>query len=457
MDKMKFESADLTKELINKISQALPGVVSEGKVNFDLLRTMLGDEVTGDEAYELTWVGKREAMREAGKQIRETLRPCPEESKNWDSTENLYIEGDNLEVLKILQESYLGKVKMIYIDPPYNTGNDFLYRDDFAISDEDYKDQIGLFDEERERLIRNTETNGRFHSDWCSMIYPRLVLARNLLCNDGVIFISIDDNEVATLLKITEEVFGRENFIGCMPTVMNLKGNQDEFAFAGTHEYTVVFAKSKPFSLFNQFVLDEDDLEEDWEIDEIGYYKRGANLKATGVNGPRTKRPNLYYPIYVSIDDNISLTQKSPSDICIYPITDGKEMSWRWSKTKILSEQSEIIVRRNDNGIAIHKKQRPSIGELPSKKPKTLFYKPKYSSGNGTAQLSNLFGGRIFPNPKPIDLIKDFVTLGCGSEEIILDFFSGDDVIIVTRGKNAVNNRVLKLPQSHKTIKWCAA
>jgi len=425
MDKMKFESADLTKELINKISQALPGVVSEGKVNFDLLRTMLGDEVTGDEAYELTWVGKREAMREAGKQIRETLRPCPEESKNWDSTENLYIEGDNLEVLKILQESYLGKVKMIYIDPPYNTGNDFLYRDDFAISDEDYKDQIGLFDEERERLIRNTETNGRFHSDWCSMIYPRLVLARNLLCNDGVIFISIDDNEVATLLKITEEVFGRENFIGCMPTVMNLKGNQDEFAFAGTHEYTVVFAKSKPFSLFNQFVLDEDDLEEDWEIDEIGYYKRGANLKATGVNGPRTKRPNLYYPIYVSIDDNISLTQKSPSDICIYPITDGKEMSWRWSKTKILSEQSEIIVRRNDNGIAIHKKQRPSIGELPSKKPKTLFYKPKYSSGNGTAQLSNLFGGRIFPNPKPIDLIKDFVTLGCGSEEIILDFFSG--------------------------------
>ena len=223
MDKLKMETPDLTQSNIEKLAALFPACVTEARgedgklkkaVNFELLRQMLSDVVLeGDEAYEFTWVGKKAAIVETNRPIRKTLRPCPEESVNWDSTENLYIEGDNLEVLKLLQESYLGKVKMIYIDPPYNTGNDFIYRDDFAQSQEEYSEESGQVDENGDRLFKNTDSNGRFHSDWCSMIYSRLMLARNLLSDNGVIFISIDDNEAANLIKIGSELFGGDCFI----------------------------------------------------------------------------------------------------------------------------------------------------------------------------------------------------------------------------------------------------
>lgn len=202
MDKMRMESVDMTAQNIDKIGSMFPNCITEtidenGKpkkaINFELLKQVLSDEVIdGDEAYEFTWVGKKAAIVEAHKPIRKTLRPCKEESKNWDKTENLYIEGENLEVLKLLQESYLNKVKMIYIDPPYNTGNDFIYNDDFKMSADEYIDEVGEIDEDGNRMFKNTDSNGRFHSDWCSMIYSRLTLARNLLSDDGVIFISID-------------------------------------------------------------------------------------------------------------------------------------------------------------------------------------------------------------------------------------------------------------------------
>ena len=211
MDRMKFETLDLTSENIEKVAMLFPNCVTEmldedGKVkrgiNFELLKQMLSaDVVDGDEAYEFTWVGKKAAIVEANRPIRKTLRPCKEESVDWDTTENLYIEGDNLEVLKLLQESYLGKVKMIYIDPPYNTGNDFIYRDDFAQSADEYAEEIGVYDKDHNRLFKNTDTNGRFHSAWCSMMYSRLMLARNLLTDDGMIFISIDDHEQENLKK----------------------------------------------------------------------------------------------------------------------------------------------------------------------------------------------------------------------------------------------------------------
>ena len=223
MDKMRMESPDITAQNIDRIAALFPSCVTEsvdenGKpkkaINFELLKQMLSpDVVEGDERYEFTWVGKKAAIVEANKPIRKTLRPCKEESKNWDITENLYIEGDNLEVLKLLQESYLGKVKMIYIDPPYNTGNDFIYADDFMRSQEEEDQQMGMYDEDGARLFKNTDTNGRFHSDWCSMIYSRLMLARNLLSEDGVIFISIDDNEYETLSMICNEIFGESCFI----------------------------------------------------------------------------------------------------------------------------------------------------------------------------------------------------------------------------------------------------
>lgn len=217
MDKMRMESVDMTEKNIDRIADLFPNCITEAVdeehstpdhkfykkvVNFDMLRQMLsGDVLEGDEAYEFTWVGKKAAIVEANRPIRKTLRPCKEESLDWDKTENLYIEGDNLEVLKLLQESYLGKVKMIYIDPPYNTGNDFIYNDDFKISIEEYVEEQGEFDDDGNRMFKNTETNGRFHSDWCSMIYSRLMLARNLLSDEGMIFISIDDKEVDNIKK----------------------------------------------------------------------------------------------------------------------------------------------------------------------------------------------------------------------------------------------------------------
>ena len=264
MDKLKFETPDLTSQNINKIAALFPNCITEmqdddGKlkrgVNFEMLKQMLSpDVVDGDECYEFTWVGKKAAIVEANKPIRKTLRPCPEESKNWDTTENLYIEGDNLEVLKLLQESYLGKVKMIYIDPPYNTGNDFIYADDFMRSQEEENEQMGMYDEDDNRLFKNTDTNGRFHSDWCSMMYSRLMLARNFLSDDGCIFINIDYNEVHSLKLMMDEIFGSDNFqreiiwrigwlSGYKTTAPNFIRNHDTILFYSRNADQLAFIK----------------------------------------------------------------------------------------------------------------------------------------------------------------------------------------------------------------------
>lgn len=259
MNHMKFESPDLTAQNIDRIAALFPNCITEmldeehstpekkvykRAVNFELLKQMLSpDVVDGDEAYEFTWVGKKAAIVEANKPIRKTLRPCVAESKDWDTTENLYIEGDNLEVLKLLQESYLGKVKMIYIDPPYNTGNDFIYADDFMRSQEEENAQMGMYDEDENRLFKNTDTNGRFHSDWCSMIYSRLMLARNLLSEDGVIFVSIDDGEQENLKRILNESFGESNFIATIVRNTNSSKNQSLFVSV-SHEYCLIYAKN---------------------------------------------------------------------------------------------------------------------------------------------------------------------------------------------------------------------
>ena len=259
MEKMRMESGDMTAQNIDRIAALFPNCVTEmldeerstkekkvykRAINFELLKQMLSpDVVDGDEAYEFTWVGKKAAIVEANKPIRKTLRPCIEESKNWDSTENLYIEGDNLEVLKLLQESYLGKVKMIYIDPPYNTGNDFIYADDFMRSQEEENEQMGMFDEDENRLFKNTDTNGRFHSDWCSMIYSRLMLARNLLTEDGVIFISIDDRECDNLIKICDEVFGESSFVGNISWQKTYSPRNDSKGIPAEKECIIVYGK----------------------------------------------------------------------------------------------------------------------------------------------------------------------------------------------------------------------
>lgn len=418
---MDGKTLDLAKENINTLKKLFPEVVTEGKIDFEKLKLVLGEEVdVRKEKYEFTWHAKSQSMKLAQIPSAGTLRPDVASSKNWDSTENLYIEGDNLEVLKLLQKSYFGKVKMIYIDPPYNTGKDFVYKDDFQNSITKYKELT------EQTMKSNPETSGRYHTDWLNMIYPRLKLARNLLREDGVIFLSIDDNELYNLKKICDEIFGETNYIATLPTVMNLKGNNDQYGFSGTHEYTIVYTKNRELVEFGYLPVNEKDLN-DWEQDEYGYFKKGANLKSTGVNAPREKRPNLFFPLYIDKSLNVNVERKNKDDYEIYPITNGREMSWRWSKEKFINEPHNIIVTQNNGEFSIYKKTRPIDGEKPSQKPKSLFYKPEYSSGNGTNQIRDLFGEKVFSNPKPLELLMDFIRVGYGADKdgILLDFYAG--------------------------------
>lgn len=454
MTHLKMHSMNKIDGNVSKIAALFPNCVTETKdengeiihkIDFDMLKQELSTTLVEgrEERYQFTWPDKRQAILTANAPINKTLRPCREESVNFDETENLYIEGDNLEVLKLLQETYLGKIKMIYIDPPYNTGNDFVYEDDFAQDAADYIANSGQTDEEGNRLVANTESNGRFHTDWLNMMYPRLKLARDLLSDDGVIFISIDDNEVENLKKVCDEIFGECNFVAQLTTVMNLKGNNDEFGFAGTHEYSLVYMKDKD-SVFdlNGVPLTEEDKKEYTLSDEKGKFKKGATLMRTGEAGAREKRPKGYYPIYVSKDlKSLNITRQASDDYEVYPKTvDGKEMSWRRSPEFLLKTKDEFIITKTNNGISFNKKQRLEDDIRRGKKAKTLFYKPEYSSGNGTSLIKELFNGRLFDNPKPLTLIKDMLSIGSSnnvdmdndtslisSEEstIVLDFFSG--------------------------------
>ena len=436
-NRLKMHTPNVSQDNISRIREMFPGCVSEIrdessgdlrlKVDFDLLRQELSEHVVDgpQERYRMDWPGKRKALALANAHITKTLRPCREESVDFDSTKNLLIKGDNLEALKLLQETYLGKIKMIYIDPPYNTGKDFIYNDDFRIDKKSHEIESEERTPENNRLISNPSGNGRFHTVWNNMLYPRIKLAKNLLSEDGIFFMSLDDNEVHNGLKICEEIFGTRQFVACLPTIMNLKGNNDQFAFAGTHEYTLVFAKEKSSLKVGEFNLNEEELG-NWQQDEFGYFKRGANLKATGQNAPRERRPNLFFPIYVTEDDEIFIDKPQGKYSTILPITNGVEMSWRWSKDAFRQNPNDVILVRSKDSIQIYKKQRPNLGDMPSRKPKTIFYKPEYSSGNGTATIKGLLGFKPFDAPpKPLILIEDLIQIGCPDGGIILDFFAG--------------------------------
>ena len=300
LDKMKFESPNIAAENVAKIAELFPGVVTEGKVNVDLLRSLLGEEVYGDEAYEFTWVGKRAAIAEAGRPIRKTLRPCPKESKDWDNTENLYIEGDNLDVLKLLQESYLGKVKMIYIDPPYNTGRNLIYRNDFSVDEEEYLEEAGVVDKDSGKLVTNLRTYGRFHSAWLSMIYSRLLVARSLLANDGVLVCAIDENEQAALEIVLKEVFGESGYEHvCVSVVHNPRGVQG-INFSYTHEYAIfVYPKGKKVIMDRK--IESDDV--DW-----------SQFRNWGGESERTDAKNCFYPVIVENGIVVGFGDVSPDE-----------------------------------------------------------------------------------------------------------------------------------------------
>lgn len=415
MDKLRMESPDMTAQNIDCIAALFPNCITEmldeerstpekkvykRAVNFELLKQMLSpDVVDGDEAYEFTWVGKKAAIVEANKPIRKTLRPCVAESKNWDTTENLYIEGDNLEVLKLLQESYLGKVKMIYIDPPYNTGNDFIYADDFKMESEEWKVESGEWSEEGDRLFKNTDTNGRFHSDWCSMIYSRLMLARNLLTDDGVIFISIDDNEVDNLRKICSEVFGATNFIATYLKQSKVGGGSDSKFVVKEHEYCLVYAKNINLTAEMFIEHNEEYLKRYKEIDEKGRFFWDTFA-----------RPGLKNPIHYDI---------------IAP--DGTVLNYGWihGKERFEQEQKEGIVRivkKKDGSWSVQFKQ---YLNLSGKKPRSMTM-DFGGSIEGKNEVGSLFESeKTFSYPKSTKFIKTLLsTIDC-KDSLILDFFSG--------------------------------
>ena len=422
-------SPDFRTELAAQLAELVPEAIADGKLDVEKLKELLDDDVADStERFGLFWPGKKKALRAAQEPTTATLKPDVENSKDWDTTKNVFIEGDNLEVLKILQKHYHAKIKMIYVDPPYNTGKDFVYPDNYKEGLDTYLEWTRQVNEEGKKVSTNSETEGRYHSNWLNMMYPRLKLARNLLRDDGVIFISIDDNEQDNLKKVCNEIFGESSLLATLPTVMNLKGNNDQFGFAGTHEYTLVYARNIESVDLGQFLIDDEGME-DWETDERGMFKRGANLKSSGANAPRSKRPNLFFPVFASEDGTISLTPR-PGDIELLPRSNGQDMSWRWSRDKFQAESEDVIVVPVTDGYTLYKKQRPALGDLPTSKPKTLFYKPEYSSGNGTASVKALFDGRkVFDNPKPIGLLRDFAQIGARVDSIILDLFAGSSAL----------------------------
>lgn len=432
MDKMKMETAELTSKNIEKIGELFPNCITENKdengklkkaINFELLKQMLSDEVIdGDEAYEFTWVGKKDSITEANKPTRKTLRPCKEESKNWDTTENLYIEGDNLEVLKLLQESYLGKVKIIYIDPPYNTGNDFIYNDDFKITKEDYADEIGVLDEYGNRMFKNTDSNGRFHSDWCSMIYPRLILARNLLSDDGVIFISIDDNELENLLKICTEIFGESNKINTFVWIKKKKGSHLSKTTRSMTEYIVCFAKNiKNAELFGEKAYSDKRqplAKRTNSIKTLVFPQNSvaANLKDGTYKGVYGKGSSSISFEEFKVKDNIVITKCIAEGPFIW--TQGKlDEEIRLGSKIFLSSQFGFNVLRSDQDDKI-------------KRPSTLI---DNSIGVGTNEdayneAKDIFGEEgIMSYPKPLSLMEYIINTITffDKNSIILDFFSG--------------------------------
>lgn len=445
MNKMKLETPNMTAENINKIAEMFPNCVTEMHIgggikrgiNFEMLKQMLSsDVVDGDECYEFTWVGKKASIVEANKPIRKTLRPCPADSKDWDKTENLYIEGDNLEVLKLLQESYLGKVKMIYIDPPYNTGHDFIYNDDFKMNSDEYADEIGEFDEEDNRLFKNTDSNGRFHSDWCSMIYSRLILARNLLTDDGVIFISIDDNEQENLRKICDEVFGSANFINQFAWISNITGRQIS-GVGAAKTWESIFAYSKNIEMSGALTVDINFAKQNMPdaykgfIKDIRYDDRGAFAVGDTLYNHNRKfneetRPNLVFSIFYNPDTGEILTGDVGSQkdgfVEILPHKNGDGIhqyhAWRWSKQKIANESFNLIVLPTKaGGYEIHTKIRDFDN--------TLLKDVITNISNGDVELQKLLGNKYFEYPKPTTLLKLLINSIQGKGSLVLDFFSG--------------------------------
>lgn len=442
-DQLKMHSPNLVDSNIEKIAALFPNCVTEAQgengelkkaIDFDLLKQELSQVlVEGEqERYRLDWVGKKEAILKANAPIAKTLRPCREESVNFDSTENLFIEGDNLEALKLLQENYLGKVKMIYIDPPYNTGNDFIYEDDFAESTDAFFEKSNQVDEEGNRLIANTDSNGRFHSDWLSMIYSRLKLARNLLKDDGVIFISIDENEVSNLKKLGEEIFGASNFLFQITLLCNPKGRSQDKYVANCHEYILGFSKNSIKSGSLNIPKSEEEIISSYKlIDEKGRY-RELELRNTHREFGEHNRPKLYYPFYVDINGNVSIQPKENSEE-VFPIwDDGFKGCWTWGKPKAESQLDELLAKKIKGKWKVYRKGYALNEDGDStKQVKSIWQDSSFYTEKGQVAFNELFKTKekIFQSPKSVALLKQLLNMAVKNDDIVLDFFCGSGTI----------------------------
>lgn len=405
----------LSKMFPNALTETITGYDDDGKpiveraIDADVLRQEISCKVVEgkDERYQFTWPDKKKAVLFANTPINKTLRPCREESVDFDNTENLYIEGDNLEVLKLLHETYLGKIKMIYIDPPYNTGNDFVYADDFAQSTDEYLENSGQFDDEGNRLVKNLDSNGRFHTDWLNMIYPRLKLAKDLLSDEGVIFISIDDSEIRNLKNVCDDIFGAGNFVAQLIWQNKKGGGNDSKYVAIEHEYILTYARN-----INQL----DNFYETYSEDYIKRYKEKDDIGRFFWDTFRRKSGKQYYPI------------TCPDGTVLEYDEDGNPISWLRSKARFDSDikAGEIRIVNINGKWSVQFKQRIPLG----KTPRSIFTTQTVISDKGTtsagaSDVYSYFKKDVFSNPKPVELIKFLCEFGLGKDDIILDFFSG--------------------------------
>ena len=435
MEKMKMETEEQSKKNVELLEKVFPNCITEAldengqivkSVNFELLRQMLSSTALDtNESYEFSWVGKKACIAEANRRIRKTLCPIMEDSENWDTTANIYIEGDNLDALKLLQESYLGAVKFIYIDPPYNTGSDrFIYPDQYEMNKDEYEDEIGLYDEDGNKVFQeNSNSNPRYHSKWCSMLYQRLLLARNFLTEDGAIFISIDDKEQENLKKMCDEVFGASNFIGTIVWQHSIQPKGYLGTFSIQHSYLMIYCKSIQSFKLGSFERTAEDNKaySNPDNDPNGPWRSGDVRNAL-------YRPNLIYDII------------SPSGKVIKPCPNG----WRWSKETVAEKikTGEIIFSEDETRII----RKIYLKNLEGRAPETIWFgKDAGTTREGVSELKALFGRAPFDTPKPTKLIDRCLKLVDDPEMIVMDFFSGSattaDAVMQKNASDGGNRR----------------
>lgn len=449
---------NLHTDVARKLADLLPEVVADGKIDVAALQAVLGDDAaTGTERFGLFWPGKTQAIRAAQTPTTATLAPDRENSLNWDATGNVVIEGDNLEVLKVLQKHYYGKIKMIYIDPPYNTGNDFVYSDDYADPIGTYLERTGQSDTEG-KLSTNTESDGRFHSNWLNMMYPRLKLARNLLSEDGVLAISIDDNELARLRMLGDEIFGEHNWQASVVTVAN-PGGRDYKEVAICHESLLIYTRTPGTK------LNEISKEVHFKLSDR---KGGFELRELRNRNPkfhRENRPNLFFPFYVdptsTTDDGyceVSLEKSDRFTVEVFPRnSQGKDSCWRWGRPKASEHivagsayESEVVARqKRDGGWNIYEKNRRSTTKV-----KSLWAETPMRTEDGTREMRALFGATVFDHPKPLALVRRCVEIATNPDSIVLDFFAGSGTtahaVMALNAEDGGNRRCIsvQLPES---------